>query len=152
MGWMSPLAPHVRQLMLAPLVSHRQVIGLWVLFDPNFTLQVGMEAGEWQWYSGHGPSAVLQCNVTSYEPNDLFNGGSHFGNAVRNLAEMDPHLLLHLLLPPLLFESAFAIDWHIFQKVLTSTLTLTPSLALTSTLTPPHWVAHALRCRFSSRP
>lgn len=30
---------------------------------------------------------------------------------------MDPHLLLHVLLPPLLFESAFAIDYHVFEKV-----------------------------------
>ena len=88
------------------------ILGLWVLFDADFTLQPGMRAGEHSW-----GTAVLQCNVSNFIPNDLFNHGWHFGNSVRLIAEMDPHLLLHVLLPPLLFESAFAIDWHIFQKV-----------------------------------
>ena len=41
----------------------------------------------------------------------------HIGNSLRLYAKMDSHLMLNLLLPPLLFESAFAIDWHIFIKV-----------------------------------
>jgi NhaP-type Na+/H+ or K+/H+ antiporter len=35
---------------------------------------------------------------------------------VDKASEMDPHLLLHIFLPPLLFESAFSIDFHIFRK------------------------------------
>jgi len=38
---------------------------------------------------------------------------------VAKASEMDPHLLLHIFLPPLLFESAFAIDYHIFRKTAT---------------------------------
>jgi len=93
------------------------VLGLWDVYDPNFTLQPGMKAGEHSWVRPGLPDAVLQCNVTMYVPNDLHWGGSHFGNAVDLLTSMDPHLLLHVMLPPLLFESAFAIDWHIFSKV-----------------------------------
>jgi NhaP-type Na+/H+ or K+/H+ antiporter len=58
-----------------------------------------------------------RSNVTRFLANDLYNGGSHLGNGLRGLAEMSPHLLLNIVLPPLLFESAFAIDWHIFEKV-----------------------------------
>eukprot|EP00968_Pinguiococcus_pyrenoidosus_P025660 scaffold6610_cov245-Pinguiococcus_pyrenoidosus.AAC.4 len=32
------------------------------------------------------------------------------------LGELDPHLLLHIFLPPLIFESAFSIEWHVFNK------------------------------------
>jgi len=88
------------------------LLGCWVLFDPAYTLQPGTMAGGYEW-DGH----VLQCNVTQPIANDIHFHGWHLGNSLRMFAEMDPHLLLHLLLPPLLFESAFAIDWHIFSKL-----------------------------------
>ena len=79
---------------------------------------------------------ILQCNVTEYLPNDHNFHGWHLGNAVRLLAEMDPHLLLHLMLPPLLFESAFAIDWHIFKKLAHYALFLAlPGLIVCTALT-----------------
>ncbi len=106
-------------------------LGFWVLLDPNFTLHPGMLAGEHSW-----EGRVLQCNVTSYVPNDLFNHGWHLGNSFRQIAEMDPHLLLHVMLPPLLFESAFAIDWHIFSKVYAYAIFLAvPGLAVCTALT-----------------
>ena len=106
-------------------------LGAWVKWDPNFTLQPGMLAGEHAW-----GDAVLQCNVTTFVPNDLMYHGWHFGNSLRLMAEMDPHLLLHALLPPLLFESAFAIDWHIFEKVYLYALFLAvPGLVVCTTLT-----------------
>ena len=33
-----------------------------------------------------------------------------------SVAHMNPHLLLHVFLPVLLFESAFAMDVHTFMK------------------------------------
>ncbi|RMF18888.1 MAG: hypothetical protein D6761_01485 [Candidatus Dadabacteria bacterium] len=36
--------------------------------------------------------------------------------ALTGLAAIDPHLLLFLFLPPLLFESAFALDPHVFRR------------------------------------
>ena len=88
------------------------LLGVWVHFDPAFTLQPGTDAFSYSW-----KEATLQCNVTGWVPNDLHYHGWHLGNSLRQISGMDPHLLLHLLLPPLLFESAFAIDWHIFYKV-----------------------------------
>ena len=151
------------------LLLFGSVLGLWVLFNPDYTLQPGMVAGSRSWPSPGG-TRTLQCNVTEYLPNDLYYNGWHLGNSLRLLAEMDPHLLLHVprarephrtrpplapftplgpslrsppsrrwvalirqpapparlqvLLPPLLFESAFAIDWHIFSKVSLQVLVL----------------------------
>lgn len=33
------------------------------------------------------------------------------------MGTLDAHLLLHIFLPPLIFESAFAIEWHIFEQL-----------------------------------
>ena len=48
------------------LLMYGMALGLWILFDPAFTLQPGMRAGEHAW-----GDAILQCNVTEYVPNDL---------------------------------------------------------------------------------
>ena len=44
--------------------------------------------------------------------------------AIQTVASMDPHLLLYVFLPALLFESANAIDFHVFKKVVPKTVTL----------------------------
>ena len=83
-------------------------------------------------WDGH----VLMCNTTTWVPNDLHFHGWHLGNSLRAISGMDPHLLLHLLLPPLLFESAFAIDWHIFYKLSGYALVLAlPGLLVATGLT-----------------
>ena len=105
--------------------------GFWVTFDPAFTLQPGMKAFEHEW-----TGFVLQCNVTDFVPNDLHYNGFHLGNALRKIASMSPHLFLHLLLPPLLFESAFAMDWHIFSKIAINAIILAfPGLIVCNVLT-----------------
>ena len=37
--------------------------------------------------------------------------------SIANLAAIDPHLLLHVFIPPLIFESASAIEWHVFYQL-----------------------------------
>lgn len=107
------------------------LLGAWTMFDPAFTLQPGMRAGDYAW-----GDAVLACNVTTFVPNDLHHHGYHLGNALRQLSSIDSHLLLHLLLPPLLFESAFAIDWHVFTKIWGYALLLAvPGLIIATILT-----------------
>lgn len=106
-------------------------LGCWVLFDPAFTLRPGTMAGAYEW-DGH----VLQCNVSQPIANDLHCHGWHLGNSLRMFAEMDPHLMMLLLLPPLLFESAFAIDWHLFRKLSWYAVFLAlPGLLVATTLT-----------------
>ena len=52
-------------------------------------------------------------------------------NATRIFASIDPHTMLFIFLPALLFESAQAIDFHVFKKVLAKTVTLAfPGMAL----------------------
>jgi len=53
---------------------------------------------------------------------DLFHmlGAGHFGHAVDNAVswagEIDPHLILFVFLPILIFEAAFSMDVHTFKK------------------------------------
>jgi len=66
--------------------------------------------------SAHGSSSGPKEWYT--QPRDDFVA------AIKNIAGMDPHLLLFIFLPALLFESANAIDYHCFQKVRGKTLAL----------------------------
>ena len=38
-------------------------------------------------------------------------------NAFLLMSQIDAHLMLNIFLPPLIFESAFAIEWHIFEQL-----------------------------------
>ena len=52
------------------------------------------------------------------------------------ISRIEPHFLLHLFLPILLFESAFATDWHVFSQVVIPAATLAvPGLLIGTTLT-----------------
>jgi len=48
---------------------------------------------------------------------DFFEGwGDTFATAVRWAGHIDPHLILYVFLPTLIFEAAFAMDVHTFKK------------------------------------
>lgn len=52
---------------------------------------------------------------------ELLSGSMEsFGTAVSWAGEIDPHLILYVFLPTLIFEAAFALDVHIFKKSLTN--------------------------------
>eukprot|EP01062_Namystynia_karyoxenos_P046107 TRINITY_DN34435_c0_g1_i1.p1 TRINITY_DN34435_c0_g1~~TRINITY_DN34435_c0_g1_i1.p1 ORF type:complete len:1368 (+),score=278.27 TRINITY_DN34435_c0_g1_i1:63-4166(+) len=52
------------------------------------------------------------------------------------LSEIDPHLMFYIFLPLLIFESAFATEYHVFKKVVVHALFLAgPGLICASTLT-----------------
>eukprot|EP01059_Diplonema_ambulator_P035467 TRINITY_DN8351_c1_g3_i1.p1 TRINITY_DN8351_c1_g3~~TRINITY_DN8351_c1_g3_i1.p1 ORF type:complete len:1793 (+),score=620.71 TRINITY_DN8351_c1_g3_i1:83-5461(+) len=55
------------------------------------------------------------------------------GHSVNGMVNMDPHLLLYSFLPPLLFESAFAMTPHVFVKSLPQALILAVPGVLIST-------------------
>ena len=53
-----------------------------------------------------------------------------------SIAHMNPHLLLHVFLPILIFESAFSMNVHTFKKTLSQTLVLAgPGLMISTILT-----------------
>lgn len=59
-----------------------------------------------------------------------------YGAGAVETTKMTPHLLLFIFLPPLIFESAFSINWHVFKKVFTQVLTLAvPGLSIAMLLT-----------------
>ncbi|MEH6451723.1 MAG: cation:proton antiporter [Psychromonas sp.] len=57
-------------------------------------------------------------------------------SALTSLAKIDPHLILLLFLPTLIFESAFAMETHLFKRMFSQIAILAvPGLILTTTLT-----------------
>jgi NhaP-type Na+/H+ or K+/H+ antiporter len=46
----------------------------------------------------------------------VLHAHSDFAVSATVFAGIDPHMMLFLFLPPLLFESAFNIKWHVFKK------------------------------------
>lgn len=56
--------------------------------------------------------------------------------ALAELAQVDPHLILLLFLPTLIFESAFAMETHLFSRMVSQIAILAvPGLILTTILT-----------------
>lgn len=70
-------------------------------------------------------------------------GGGHMNKGFDNLiigmhdaARFDPHALLYIILPPLLYESASSMKWHVLRKVLPSAIVLAvPGVLLNTLLT-----------------
>lgn len=57
-------------------------------------------------------------------------------SALTELAQIDPHLILLLFLPTLIFESAFAMETHLFSRMFSQIAILAvPGLILTTALT-----------------
>lgn len=63
--------------------------------------------------------------------------GHYLGGAtaasIKAWSEIDPHLLLFVFLPPLIFESAFNSDWHIFKKIFWQVIIMAGPMLLVST-------------------
>ena len=56
--------------------------------------------------------------------------------SIEMMGNMDPHLMLHIFLPPLIFESAASLEWHLFAQFKWYILMLAgPGLLIISTLT-----------------
>eukprot|EP01065_Artemidia_motanka_P022892 TRINITY_DN2714_c0_g1_i1.p1 TRINITY_DN2714_c0_g1~~TRINITY_DN2714_c0_g1_i1.p1 ORF type:complete len:1276 (+),score=452.37 TRINITY_DN2714_c0_g1_i1:76-3903(+) len=52
------------------------------------------------------------------------------------IADIDPHLIFHVFLPILIFESAFSMDWYVFKKTLSHCLLLAgPGILVATSLT-----------------
>jgi NhaP-type Na+/H+ or K+/H+ antiporter len=52
------------------------------------------------------------------------------------LGNLDPHLMIHVFLPPLIFESAASLEWHLLTKAKWHIISLAgPGLLLASSLT-----------------
>eukprot|EP00656_Telonema_subtile_P015342 TRINITY_DN18018_c0_g1_i1.p1 TRINITY_DN18018_c0_g1~~TRINITY_DN18018_c0_g1_i1.p1 ORF type:complete len:856 (+),score=202.22 TRINITY_DN18018_c0_g1_i1:1-2568(+) len=47
-----------------------------------------------------------------------YGNGADLDHAMNNLVGIDPHLFLQVFIPPLLFESGWAMNIHMFKKVL----------------------------------
>jgi len=57
-----------------------------------------------------------------------------FDLAESALSNIDPHLLLFVFLPALIFESAFNSDWHTFRKLFGQVLIMAGPMLIGSTV------------------
>jgi len=59
-----------------------------------------------------------------------------FSQSIQLIADIDPHLILFIFLPTLIFESAFAIETHLFKRTFPQITTLAiPGLIISTLLT-----------------
>merc|ERR1719233_1470141 len=58
--------------------------------------------------------------VDIYWPSSL----SNISTAIRMVDNINPHVLLAVFIPPLVFESAFSVEYHIIKREMASALTL----------------------------
>lgn len=68
---------------------------------------------------------------------DWLPGWAHeFGTSIQFVAGIEPQLILFLFLPALIFESAFALEVHLFRRMLTQiALLAVPGLVIATALT-----------------
>jgi NhaP-type Na+/H+ or K+/H+ antiporter len=69
-------------------------------------------------------SVIVYHADTSEDRTAACGGHATFACSVNAFATIDPHLILHIFLPALIFESAFSINYHIFYRELPQSLTL----------------------------
>jgi len=63
----------------------------------------------------------------------VWDSDDDIGTAITIISEIDPHMILLLFIPALIFESSFSTDWHILRKELPQILTLAGPGVLVST-------------------
>lgn len=64
------------------------------------------------------------------------NWNNAMQHSLETLGDMDPHLMLHIFLPPLIFESAASLEWNLFARAKWSIFALAgPGLLLASAMT-----------------
>jgi NhaP-type Na+/H+ or K+/H+ antiporter/CRP-like cAMP-binding protein len=62
--------------------------------------------------------------------------GDYLRQGALSVSGISPHMLLYVFLPPLIFESAFSLNWHLFRRSLVQVLLLAvPGILLASFLT-----------------
>ncbi|KAI9138979.1 Sodium/hydrogen exchanger family-domain-containing protein [Paraphysoderma sedebokerense] len=65
----------------------------------------------------------------------------HLGESIDITTKIDPRVILFLLLPPLVFESAFSINWHVFKRIVSSAGILAlPSVFISVALTAAYFM------------
>lgn len=100
-----------------------------------------------------GVAGVIFLHIYDSPDDFLFSNLRNLLQGIEGAAWIDPHALLYIVLPPLLYESASAMNWHAIRKVLPSAVILAlPGVILNTFLTgsfvriafridgeQPHW-------------
>jgi NhaP-type Na+/H+ or K+/H+ antiporter len=95
----------------------------------------GVLAKLWKFSFKIQPSVILFALGMALERCSFATPG-RLGTSVAAWARVDPHVILFVLLPPLIFESAFSLNVHVFKKVAFSSMLLAgPGVVLSVALT-----------------
>ena len=87
-------------------------------------------------YAGQMSQKTVVQGDGVLQPDELWRPGCNLLTSLLELADMDPHLLLVVFLPPLLFESAYAMDVAVFNKQVYQILSLAiPGVVAASLMT-----------------
>ncbi|MES1907427.1 MAG: hypothetical protein MHM6MM_000545 [Cercozoa sp. M6MM] len=79
---------------------------------------------------------LLVCGMLAGVISDAFRGNSDSKGAVRLAESFDPHLLLYIFIPALIFESSFATSFHVLRREFGSAVLLAgPGVLVNSVLT-----------------
>ncbi|MES1913893.1 MAG: hypothetical protein MHM6MM_006040 [Cercozoa sp. M6MM] len=79
---------------------------------------------------------LLVCGMLAGVISDAFRGASDSKGAVRLAESFDPHLLLYIFIPALIFESSFATSFHVLRREFGSAVILAgPGVLVNSVLT-----------------
>ena len=115
------LHPHVHEAIIGPAV----VVGIGALVRHTLLhtglplpytvvlLVIGFAIGALLQWSVVSP---LEKTLETCEMPTLF-WSDQLQRSFTTLAALDPHLLLHIFIPPLIYESASAIEWHVFFQL-----------------------------------
>merc|ERR1719162_573647 len=72
-------------------------------------------------------------------------GFDTLANGVQDTSYFDPHALLYIVLPPLLYESASSMSWHTLRKILPSALLLAVPGVIINTVFTSFYVKGIIR-------
>lgn len=75
----------------------------------------------------------------------VFSTLDTLANGVQDTTFFDPHALLYIVLPPLLYESASSMSWHVLRKILPSALLLATVGVLLNTLGTGIYVKYVIK-------
>ena len=100
--------------------AHHGHTDLLVMFFPFFSLLVGCIVRQicvrFPAFPLPYTVALLLLGIIVGEVISEMHSHDDFAHSAEIMAGIDPHLMLFIFLPPLLFESAFNIKWHVFKK------------------------------------
>jgi NhaP-type Na+/H+ or K+/H+ antiporter len=118
--------------------DHHGHTDLLILFFPFFSLLIGCFVRQFiamnPWFPLPYTVALLIVGIIVGEVISNVHPNDDIAHSAMIMSGMDPHLMLFVFLPPLLFESAYSIKWHVFRKTAGAAIILATSGVVIATM------------------